>query len=92
MILASVLSIVASAVLLVIVGMRDPKRLRSAEHGKHSASSTQPLSPAARKTCSWLVLAPGVVLAAMGQWWAFLVWIGSACALGWATAHVLARR
>jgi hypothetical protein len=91
-ILASLISILVSAVLLVIVGMRDPKRLRSAGQEERGRQLPQPLSPAARRICSWLVLAPGVVLAAMGQWWAFLVWIGSACALGWATAHVLARR
>lgn len=92
MILWSLLSIVVSAVLLAVVAVRDPKRLRNAAHGGHGASLPRPLSPMARRLCSWLILAPGVVLTALGEWWAFLVWFGSACALGWATAQVLALR
>ena len=92
MILASLLSILVSTVLLAIVGMRDPKRLRNAAHGNRGAPLPQPLSPAARRACSWLILAPGVALMMLGQWWAFCVWMGAATALGWATAHVLAKR
>jgi hypothetical protein len=38
----------------------------------------------------WLVPAPGVVLMFLGEWWAFLAWLGALCVAGWVASHVLA--
>jgi hypothetical protein len=84
-IIASVVTFAISAVILALLGVRDPKRLRNLRQGV-------PLSRPARQGLGWLVLAPGIVLAFLGQWWAFFIWFGATCAAGWATAQVLAIR
>jgi hypothetical protein len=86
LIIASVVTFAISAVILALLGMRDPKRLRNLKNGAF------PLSSGARQGLGWLVLAPGIVLAFLGQWWAFFIWLGATCAAGWATAQVLAIR
>ena len=99
MIVASVLSILFSGALLALLGGRDPKRLRNLAHvglaprghGYMTGEMTA-LPVSMRRAYAWLTLAPGLVLAFMGQWWAFLIWLGVICALGWVTSHLLARR
>ena len=86
MTLATLLAIAFSGALLMVLGVRDPKRLRSARHATKEAAARSPLSPALRHLCGWLSLAPGVVLGIAGEWWAFLVWLGAISALGWAVA------
>jgi hypothetical protein len=90
MMLASVLSIAVSGVLLALLGLRDPKRLRNAGHGSSGSHVAAPLAPSLRRAFGWLSLAPGVVLAVLGQWWAFFIWLGVVTALGWAVARGLA--
>jgi hypothetical protein len=86
LIITSFVGFAISAVILALLGMRDPKRLRNLRNGE------VPLSPRARNGLGWLVLAPGVALAFLGQWWAFFIWLGATCAAGWATAQALAIR
>ena len=89
MMLASTLSILFSGVLLTLLGLSDPKRIRNMGHGADAAGVRLTLSPAMRRSAGWLSLAPGVVLAGVGEWWAFFVWLGAATALGWTVAQVL---
>jgi len=86
MTLATLLAIAFSGALLILLGARDPKRLRNARHGAKEAAPGSPLPPAMRHLCGWLSLAPGVALGVAGEWWAFLVWLGAITALGWAVA------
>ena|SRR6185369_9485054 len=84
MIAAALIAIAFSGALLILLGARDPKRLRNARHGTDAAVS--PLAPAVRHACSWLSLAPGVALGILGEWWAFLIWFGAITAIGWTIA------
>jgi len=86
LIVASLVTFAISAVILALLGVRDPKRLRNLKNGE------LPLSSGARRGLAGLVLAPGVVLACLGQWWAFFIWLGATCAAGWVTAQALAIR
>jgi hypothetical protein len=90
-ILTSLVSILASAILLFVLGRHDPKRLRN-HHPFASGDAMPSMSLRLRRLIAWLVPAPGLVLAMLGQWWAFLVWLGAVCALGWITAQLLANR
>jgi hypothetical protein len=62
----------------------DPKRLRSL---RQPTSSPGP----DRKRLVVLLLLPGGVLAAIGQWPAFLIWLGSLTAGGWLLVQLLAQ-
>jgi len=84
MIVAALIAIAFSGALLALLGARDPKRLRNARHGGNAVTS--PLPPAVRHACSWLSLAPGVALGILGEWWAFLIWLGAITAIGWSIA------
>lgn len=86
MIAAALLSTLISGALLALLGMRDPKRLRNAGHRSRELVLPAPM----RTTFGWLVLTPGIVLVAMAQWWALLIWLGAIGGLGWLTATVLA--
>jgi hypothetical protein len=87
MMIPGLLAILASAILIAALGWRDPKRLRNL-HGEEPAQS--PMSSAQRRLLGWLVPAPGVVLMCLGEWWAFLAWLGALCVAGWAASHLLA--
>jgi hypothetical protein len=82
----TLLAIVFSGVLLILLGARDPKRLRNSRHAVTEAAAGSPLPPAARHLWGWLSLAPGVALGIAGEWWAFLIWLGAITAIGWAIA------
>lgn len=82
----TLLAIAVSGALLILLGARDPKRLRNSRHAAQDVPAASPLPAAARHTFGWLSLAPGVVLAVLGQWWAFLVWLGAITAIGWVIA------
>jgi hypothetical protein len=84
--IATVLAIAISSALLILLGARDPKRLRNARHAARAAAPASPLPAAVRHACGWLSLVPGAVLAVLGQWWAFLIWLGAITAVGWAIA------
>jgi len=81
---ATLIAIAFSGALLILLGARDPKRLRNARHGANAMTS--PLPPAVRHACGWLSLAPGVALGILGGWWAFLIWLGAITAIGWTIA------
>ena len=85
MIAAALIAIAVSGALLILLGARDPKRLRNARHGGSNALAS-PLAPPVRHACSWLSLAPGITLGLLGEWWAFLIWLGAITAIGWTIA------
>ena len=86
----SLLAVMASLVLLAPLAMRDPKRLRAAI--KLGGAARAPMPDAQRKMLGWASLVPGVLLALVGEWPAFLIWLGAATATGWALAQGLAPR
>jgi hypothetical protein len=82
----SLASFALSGALLMLLGLRDPKRLRN------SRTRATPLPVATRRMLAYAALIPGVVLIGIGQWWAFLIWLGATCIAGWGSAQFLARR
>lgn len=83
-------AVAASALTLAPLALRDPKRLRTAV--KAGARSQDPLQSQQRRWLGSASLLPGFLLAACGQWPAFLIWMGATTATGWALAQVLAPR
>jgi hypothetical protein len=90
MIVPATLAILFSAALVWVLGQRDPKRLRNITTA--AASNPARLSRGLRRLLGWMTLVPGLVLMLLGQWWAFLVWLGALCVLGWITSQRLAAR
>jgi hypothetical protein len=86
MTLATLIAIAFSSALLILLSARDPKRLRNSRHADKGSASATPLPSAVRHICGWLSLAPGVALGLVGEWWAFLIWLGAITALGWTIA------
>jgi hypothetical protein len=80
-------AIALSGLMLVTLARRDPKRLRADAGGRIA-----PLSPMQRRALGVAVLVPAVILMVMGQWPAFLIWLGGTTMLGWALAHGFAPR
>jgi hypothetical protein len=87
----SVPAIRLSAALIGVLARRDPKRLRNIESAD-AAGNPSPLPAQLRSLLGWLVPAPGVVLMILGEWWAFLVWLGALCVLGWVASQTWAIR
>jgi hypothetical protein len=56
---------------LIALAARDPKRLRSRRSARRGATAVE------RRVFAFASLAPGIALAAIGQWPAFLLWLGS---------------
>ncbi|MDM4771034.1 hypothetical protein [Solimonas sp. SE-A11] len=80
--LAGLASLV-SLLLLLPIALRDPKRLRSLRRAA-------PKPGVERKLLGWGTLLPGVALVVMGQWPAFLVWLGVVTTVGWLLVNGLA--
>lgn len=85
---AAGIALLLSLLPLILIGYRDPKRLRSR---RGSATATLPLARRPRQLLTALVLAPGVLLIGSGLWPALLIWLGALIALGWALVLTLAR-
>jgi|HigsolmetaAR205D_1030408.scaffolds.fasta_scaffold29932_2 hypothetical protein len=82
----AIVAIAFSLAGLVLLALHDPKRLRSI-----GAQRTSPLSSSSvRRALAVLVVAPGLVLAVLGAWHPFLIWLGAVCVLGWLVSLVLA--
>lgn len=90
MILTS-LAIAFSAAPLILLGIRDPKRLRNLAK-VHAGLIPRPLPRSVRRICVWALALPGFALALAGHWWSFLIWCGAVLALGWIVAQLFAIR
>ncbi|TAJ55081.1 MAG: hypothetical protein EPN60_16485 [Nevskiaceae bacterium] len=82
---ASLLALLPSAVVLVPLALRDPKRLRNLPD-----SPRAPLPPGTRRLLGALLPLPGLALGLAGQWPALLIWLGASCSFGWALTQWLA--
>jgi len=82
----TLIAILFSAAILLLIGRRDPKRLRAAA----SSSALAPHTPAQRRTLAALALVPGVLLALAAQSAGFVIWLGAVVALGWLLTQALA--
>lgn len=86
----AMLSIIATLVttsLLILLGWRDPKRLRTLT--KESGSRRQPFASNTRRLLTCAALVPGVLLALYGAWQPFLIWLGATCSIAWLAVQVL---
>ncbi len=79
------LALVVSLLPLILLALRDPKRLRSLRDRRAPSSSN------ARRAMTAVVLLPGLALCVIGEWPAFLIWLGGVTALGWLVVMWLAR-
>lgn len=79
------LTLAISLLPLILIALRDPKRLRSLRDKR------APNSSGTRRALTAVVLLPGLALCVIGQWPAFLIWLGGVTALGWIFALWLAR-
>lgn len=89
MMFLSVPAILLSAILIAVLAWRDPKRLRNLARA-HARFNPSPLSAGVRRLLGVLVPVPGVALMLLGAWWAFLVWLGALCIVGWVASRALA--
>ncbi|MGQ0620495.1 MAG: hypothetical protein ACT4QA_11345 [Panacagrimonas sp.] len=83
-------AVFASLAALAPLALRDPKRLRTA--ARLGARPRPAFPESQRRLLAWSSVVPGLVLALCGQWPAFLIWLGTATASGWALAQGLAPR
>lgn len=81
--LAATLAILPSLPLLLWMALRDPKRLRSRR------LATPPMTPRWRGAVVTLLLLPGLGLMGLGQWPAFLIWLGAVLSFGWLLVQIL---
>jgi hypothetical protein len=73
-----------SLVMIVLLGLSDPKSRRTAQRPVRRVSS------GLRLTAAILALLPGTLLLVAGSAVAFLIWFGFVTIAGWAIAIVLA--
>ena len=81
--LYALFAIIVSVLPLMLLAWRDPKRLGGLRR------RSEALGPAARRGLAVVVLLPGVALGVIGQWPAFLIWLGAISAAGWLLAQML---
>lgn len=84
--LYATVALVLSAAALLRLALRDPKRLRSLRQ------RPAPEPSALRRAFASACFVPGLVLALIGQWPAFLIWLGGLAAGGWLLVQWLAAR
>ncbi|SFF38984.1 hypothetical protein SAMN04488120_103146 [Fontimonas thermophila] len=78
------IALAISGIPLLILALRDPKRLRSLR------LRTAPIPTPVRRTLAVACLAPGVALGLLGQWPALLIWLGGLTTSGWLLVQALA--
>lgn len=88
LLLLVVLGAVPSLVLLLMLGSRDPKRLRNLP--RNARESVTPWPPARRRLIGALAILPGLLMMLTGEWAAFLIWLGLCLCSGWLWVHRLA--
>ncbi|MDP9139352.1 MAG: hypothetical protein M3O62_00985 [Pseudomonadota bacterium] len=81
----AVVALGVSLLPLILIALRDPKRLRSLRDRRAPSSSS------ARRAMSAVTLMPGLALCVIGEWPAFLIWLGGVTAGGWIFVMWLAR-
>lgn len=80
-------AVVASAAMLAMLALRDPKRVRTVARGGERGRT---FSKPTRIVFGCAAIAPGFLLAINGEWPAFLLWFGASCAIGWLLAVAFA--
>lgn len=75
-------AILASAGLILLLGLGDPKRRRAARKGGGH-------SPTLRRLLTSATLLPGIAFIIYGDTAAFLLWLGGTAVAGWAVSTAL---
>lgn len=76
----AVLCIVASIAGIALLASADAKR------GRAAGLKRAPLAPPVAWAARVLIFAPGLVLAGLGAWSPFAIWIGTVSVIGWGLA------
>ena len=84
--LALIPALIASLLPLLLLALRDPKRLRA------GAIARSPHTRRTRQALAAAALLPGAALIALGLWPALLIWLGAITVLGWLVVQSLAAR
>lgn len=90
--IAAVAALLPSLLLLSLIALRDPKRLRSLPRGVSSSAAKRASawSPKQRRNAALLALLPAPLLIAAGAWPALLIWLGALLAACWLWINWLA--
>jgi hypothetical protein len=88
--IASIAALVPSLLLISLIALRDPKRLRNRPGVDSALARAVQWTPAKRRVATGLALLPAVPLIAVGAWPALLIWLGALLAIGWLWVNVLA--
>jgi len=81
-----VFSVLLSLGAFLPLAVRDDKRRRAAGR---LALAQRPIPPSMRRWLWTLVLMPGPLLLLLRAWGPLILWLGGACAAGWALVLVL---
>jgi len=76
-------AVLSSAAPLLLLALRDPKRLRSLRRRTLATAR-------GRRGLGGAAVLPGLILAGAGQWPAFLLWLGTLLSGGWLLVQLLA--
>jgi hypothetical protein len=88
---ATLLSLLPSLLLLSLIALRDPKRLRSQPRGPgHATRHASVWTPKQRRSATMLALLPAPLLIAFGAWPALLLWLGALLTAVWLWVNYLA--
>ena len=86
--IALLVAVCVTAAMLAMLALHDPKRVRTVARAGGQRGRT--FGKPARVAFGIASIAPGAMLAAHGEWPAFLLWFGSSCAVGWFLTVILA--
>lgn len=84
---AALFALAASLAPLLLLALRDPKRLRISGGDRETSLTTR-----ARQALALLSLVPGAMLVLLRDWPGLLVWAGALPALGWLLVLTLSAR
>lgn len=87
--IVAVLAAAVSLLMVLLLGLSDPKRSRLIRRGHADQVSALPAIPLARRIAACFLFVPGVGLMASGMWSAFLIWLGAVLVGGWLLAQCL---
>lgn len=88
---ATIAALLPSLLLLSLIALRDPKRLRSQPRGSaQAARRASAWTPKQRRNATLIALLPAPLLIAFGAWPALLIWLGALLTAVWLWVNYLA--
>ncbi|WP_428312315.1 hypothetical protein [Hydrocarboniphaga sp.] len=89
--IAALAALLPSLLLLSLIALRDPKRLRSLPRGPgHDSRRAAAWTRKQRRNATLIALLPAPLLIASGAWPALLIWLGALLTVAWLWVNCLA--